>query len=84
MPFGISSAAEVLQRKMHQVFGDVSGVHIIADDMLIAAENEAEHDHIMRRVLARGIQKNIKFNFSKLKLKQPSVGYNGVIISAQG
>ena len=84
MPFGISSAAEVLQRKAHQVFGDISGVHIIADDMLIAAENEAEHDQIMRRVLERGIQKNIKFNFSKLKLKQPSVEYNGVIISAQG
>ena len=84
MPFGISSAAEVLQRKTHQVFGDISGVHIIADDMLIAAENEAEHDQIMRRVLERGIQKNIKFNFSKLKLKQPSVEYNGVIISAQG
>ena len=84
MPFGISSAAEVLQRKTHQVFGDISGVHIIADDMLIAAENKAEHDQIMRRVLERGIQKNIKFNFSKLKLKRPSVEYNGVIISAQG
>ena len=66
------------------MFGDISGVHIIVDDMLIATENEAEHDQIMRRVLERGIQKNIKFNFSKLKLKQPSVENNGVIISVQG
>ena len=48
MPFGISSAAEVLQRKTHQMFKDISGIHIIADDMLIAAENEAELDQTIQ------------------------------------
>ena len=38
MPFGISSAREVLQRLNHQVFGDIQNVHIIADDMIIATQ----------------------------------------------
>ena len=51
MPFGISSVAEVQQKKTYQVFGDIEGVHIIADVMLIAAADEQEHDRIMRTVL---------------------------------
>ena len=42
MPFGISSVAEVQQMKTYQVFGNIEGVHIIADDMLIAAADEQE------------------------------------------
>ena len=33
MPFGKSSASEVFQRKNEQTFGDIEGVHMIADDM---------------------------------------------------
>ena len=32
MPFGISSASEVFQRKNIQTFGDIQGVHMIHDD----------------------------------------------------
>jgi hypothetical protein len=46
MPFGISSASEIQQKKTCQTFGDIEGVHIVADDMLIAAENEEQHDII--------------------------------------
>ena len=84
MPFGISSAAEVPQRKTYHVFGDIPEVHVIVDDMLIAGEDETDHGRIVRKVLERGIQNNIKFNFNKLRLKQPSVIYNGAVISAEG
>ena len=84
MPFGISSAAEVQQKKTYQVFGDIEGVHIIADDMLIAAADEQEHDRIMRKVLERAIQYGVKFNFHKVQLKKTSIVYMGVVISSEG
>ena len=65
MPFGISSASEVQQKKAFQVFGDLKGIFMVADDMLIAAENEEEHDSILRKVLERARTHNIKFNLKK-------------------
>ena len=53
MPFGISSAGEVLQKRTYKAFGDIEGVHVIADDMIIAATTEEEHNQIVLKVLKR-------------------------------
>ena len=42
MPFGISSAPEVWQRRMHEFAQDLSGVKVIADDFLNAGFGETE------------------------------------------
>ena len=35
MPFGLSSASEVFQRKMHEVIEGLQGVEVIADDFIV-------------------------------------------------
>ena len=40
MPFGISSAPEVWQRRMHEFVEHLEGVEVIADDFLIAGFGE--------------------------------------------
>ena len=62
MPFGLSSASEIMQKHNEEIFGDISGVHVIADDLIISAENPQEHDHIMRLVLTRTREKGVRFN----------------------
>ena len=47
MHFGISSASEVMQKRNRETFGDISGVHVIADDLIVAADTEQEHDVIL-------------------------------------
>ena len=84
MPFGISSASEVLQKRNMDTFGDIQGLHIIADDMIIAAENEKIHDEILHKVLQRARAKNIKFNQAKIQLKVNEVKYMGHIVSDKG
>ena len=84
MPFGISSASEVLQKKTLQVFGGIKGVHIVADDMLIAAVDEKEHDKILREVLDTARRYNIKFNYNKTQLKKKEVFYMGVRLGIDG
>ena len=43
-----------------------------------------EHDSILRQVLERAKERNVRFNFSKLQLRVPEVKYLGTIISADG
>nr|XP_049581870.1 uncharacterized protein K02A2.6-like [Syngnathus scovelli]XP_049581871.1 uncharacterized protein K02A2.6-like [Syngnathus scovelli] len=48
--FGIKSASEVFQQKNCETFSDIPGVYVIADDMIIAASSEKEHDEILQKV----------------------------------
>ena len=42
MPFGIKSASEVFQKKNKEAFAGILGIHIVADDIIIAAVNIKE------------------------------------------
>ena len=84
LPFGIKSASEVLQKRNIELFGDIPGVRIIFDDLLIAAHDEAEHDVIFRTVLERARRYNARFNSDKLQFKVKKVKYVGIQIAADG
>ena len=53
MPFGIRSASEVFQKKNEEAFTGIPGIHIVSDDMIIAATTVEEHDKILAQVLQR-------------------------------
>jgi len=84
MPFGISSASEVMQKRNEETFADIPGVHIIADDMILAASDDAEHDAIAHAVMRRAREKNVRFNKEKLQYKVPQVTYMGDVITSEG
>ena len=44
MPFGISSASEVFQKRNEEIFKDIEGVEIIMDDIIISVVDEEEND----------------------------------------
>lgn len=69
LPFGIKSASEVFQQKNSETFGDIPGVHIIADDMIIAAASEHEHDEILHKVMEKAKAVNVTFNKDKIQYK---------------
>jgi hypothetical protein len=84
LPFGLRSSSEIFQQKNAETFGDIDGVYMIADDMIIAAKDEKSHDEILYKVLKRAEQKNVKFNKDKIQFKVKSVKYMGNIISENG
>ena len=84
MPFGISSASEVQQKKAIQIFGDIRHSFLINDDMLLATESEEDHDQAVITVLEKARQFGIKFNPSKLQFKRKEVVYHGTKLSDQG
>ena len=77
MPFGISSASEIMQKRNEETFGGIQGVHIIADDVDIAAKYDQEHDNILPRVLSLALDKGVKFNSEKVEFKIGQVEYTG-------
>ena len=90
MPFGIKSASEEFQRRMCEIFGDLPGIEIIADDILVFGSGEtmeeamADHDSNLIRVLECARMKGVKFNKEKMKLRQDSVRYMGDLLTADG
>lgn len=83
LPFGLSCSPEVFQRINEQIFGDL-GVQIYFDDIIVAGKDEQEHDMLMKRVIKRAKQYNVKFNPSKLQYKVKEVRYLGQIYSGEG
>ena len=77
LPFGVCSAPEVFQKKNEALFGDTDGVEVIFNDIIVAAQDEQEHDEIMKKLSERANVKNVKFNPDKLQYKVKEVKYNG-------
>ena len=84
MPFGISSASEVLQKRNEETFGDIAGVHIIADDIIIGARDDKEHDDTLLKVMERARGKNAKFSKDKIQFKVGQVRYMGNLVTGDG
>ena len=84
MPFGISSASEILQQRNDETFGNIPNVYVIADDLIIAGKDEQEHDEALHQVMRRAREANVRFSIEKLQLKIPQVKYMGHLISKEG
>ena len=66
------------------LFGDISSVHIIFDDLLIATLDEAEHDVSFHTLLKRARRYNARFNRDKLQFKVEKIKYLRLQIAANG
>ena len=84
MPFGISCASKVAQKMFEKHFGDISGALPILDDIIIGSKDEQEHDFILRKVLTRARERNIKFNRDKIQFRVSQVKYVGEVVSELG
>ena len=90
MPFGISSAPEVFQRRMHEIVEGLQGVEVVADDFVVVGfgstpeEASRSHDMHLKAFLKRCEEKNLKLNDKKLRLRQTEVPFIGHVATAEG
>lgn len=82
--FGANSAPEELQHVIRQLLADIDGVINIADDLLIFAKDNAEHDRILLQVLERFREKELTLNLQKCQFLQSSLEFYGHIFSKDG
>lgn len=90
MPFGISSAPEVFQRRMHELIEGLQGVEVIADDFVVVGFGhthlEAVHDHdqSLMAFLQRCEAQGVVLNTEKFTLRQKEVPFIGHIATDEG
>ena len=84
LPFGLSVAPEIFQKINTKYFGDIAGVIVYFDDLLISASTEQEHDKILNEVISKARKLNIKFNPNKIQYKVRSVKYLGHNFNKEG
>ena len=74
LPFGISSAPEVFQQRMHQLIEGLSGIEFVADDSIVigcgntVAEANSDHDRTLISFLEHSKEQGVKLNTEKLNL----------------
>ena len=84
LPFGISSAHEMFQRKMSSLLEGLSGVEVIMEDILVHGRDLEEHDACLTAVIRIIDASGLKLNPSKCVLRQSELRYFGHIITENG
>ena len=84
LPFGLSVSQDIFQMKMDQILEQVDGAIGIADDVVVYAESEEEHNKILHRFMQITAENGIVFNSTKCKIKSKSISFFGMIYSENG
>ena len=86
MPFGISVAGDVFQRKLDTIFGNLPQVACIADDIIVVGykEDHSDHDAAFSKLLHTARKNNVKLNYDKLQYKQTQVDFFGETYTTDG
>ena len=84
LPFGISSASEIFQRKMTELLEEVEGVEASQDDILVAGRTMEEHDEKLKKVLNLINEAGLKLNVKKCEWRQPEITFLGHRFSKEG
>ena len=90
MPFGIRSAPEVFQRKMHELIEGLRGVEVIADDSVVVGYGELwqsaikDHDRNLLSFLQRCDERGVHLNSDKLQLRMKEVPFIGHVATGEG
>ena len=86
MPFSITVARDVFQRKLDQHFGQINHVIVIADDIMVVGkqQNHRDHDTALTNLLETARKCNICLNFNKLRYKKKEVDFLGQTYTTDG
>ena len=84
LPFGISSAPELFQRRMSTALEGLEGVVCLMDDILIHGKTREEHDKRVLATLERLQKYGITLNKEKCSFSTDSVRFLGHIVRREG
>ena len=84
LPFGISSAPELFQKRMSEILVGLEGVLCQMDDILVFGKDLHEHNARLEQVLRRIQTSGATLNLKKYEFAKPSLKYLGHIIDEKG
>ena len=69
---------------MDQMLEGIEGVAAVMYDIIIGGRDVEHHDQILRRVIERATEYNLKLNYDKCEIRQPQVSYVEHLIKENG
>lgn len=84
LPFGVTSAPEIFQRKMTELLEDHEGVVIWMDDILVFGATQEEHDERLKKVLDTIEKSGLKLNKPKCKIGKTEIDFVGHFFCGDG
>ena len=84
LPFGVSSAPELFQRRMSQILEGLDGVLCQMDDVLIFGSDKAKHDQRLTAALKRLQVAGVTLNSEKCEFAKTCVKFLGHVIDPEG
>lgn len=86
LPFGLSCAPEAFIKLNQKYFGNIDpeNIAIYFDDIVIATKTEQEHDMLLKLIVEKAKQNNIKFNINKVQYKQNEIKFFGHVFNENG
>ena len=84
LPFGLSSAPELFQRRMQKLLVGLEGVVCLIDDVLVFAGTEGEHDKRLKAVLDWIASASATLNLEKCSFQQTELKFLGHVLNANG
>ncbi|UYV63562.1 K02A2.6-like, partial [Cordylochernes scorpioides] len=84
IPFGITSAPEIFQRKMTQLLGKIEGVVCFMDDIVVYGSSLEEHNERVRQVLKKIQEEGMTLNPEKCQFGVKTVQFLGHTLSSEG
>ncbi|UYV74578.1 K02A2.6-like [Cordylochernes scorpioides] len=84
IPFGITSAPEIFQRKMTQLLGKIEGVVSFMDDIVVNGSSLEEHNERVRQVLKKIQEEGLTLNPEKCQFGVKTVQFLGHTLSSEG
>lgn len=85
MVMGFKNHAQILQRTIDKIFRDMKGkgVEIHMDDIVVYSRNIREHSIVLREVLKRLRENNMRLNVGKIQFCKPKVKPLGVTLNGK-
>jgi len=84
MPFGLRNAAQTFQRFIDEVLHGLTQCYAYIDDILIASENEDEHEKHLEQLFTRLKEYGVRINLAKCNLGREKIKFLGYEVIATG
>ncbi|RXN18805.1 Retrovirus-related Pol poly from transposon opus [Labeo rohita] len=84
LPFGITSAPEIFQRKISEMLHGHDGTVVYMDDILVFGETQEKHDQNLKRVMETIRASGLRLNKEKCRFSQPELNFLGQVVTKQG
>ena len=84
LPFGITSAPELFQRRMSRILEGLPGVLCLMDDIIIFGTTQEEHDSRLMATLQQLETAGVTLNQGKCEFRRTELKFLGHIVSKEG